>query len=38
MVEELEKLQIDAALEEGHSPMDLAKNGLTSAVAPKVLE
>lgn len=37
MVEEFEKMQIDAALAEGQTPRDLAMSGLTSAVEPKVL-
>ena len=33
----MEKVQIDAALNEGATPKDLAMQGMTSAVAPKVL-
>ena len=36
-VEEMERIQIDQALEEGVSPTELARAGLTSAVPPKVL-
>ena len=37
-VEELEKLQVQDALEKGANPMALAQQGLTSAVEPKVLK
>jgi hypothetical protein len=37
-LEELEKLQINAALAEGKTPQELANMGLTAAVEPKVLK
>ena len=37
-VEEMEKLQVQDALEKGANPMQLAQQGLTSAVEPKVLK
>ena len=37
MLEELEKAQIDVALDQGRTPKELAMEGLTSAVDPKVL-
>uniref|UniRef100_A0A7S0SSA7 Uncharacterized protein n=1 Tax=Chromulina nebulosa TaxID=96789 RepID=A0A7S0SSA7_9STRA len=36
-VEKLEQLQIQSRLAEGISPQELANNGLTSALPPKVL-
>ena len=38
MVEELERMQIGAALQEGKTPQELAMSGLTAAVEPAVLK
>lgn len=38
LIEELERLQIGRALAEGQTPQDLAMQGLTSAIEPKVLK
>ena len=37
-VEEMEKLQVQDAIEKGANPMQLAQQGLSSAVEPKVLK
>lgn len=37
-IEELEKLQVNAAIAEGKSPQELANSGMASAVEPKVLK
>mmetsp|Transcript_25857 Transcript_25857/g.43114 ORF Transcript_25857/g.43114 Transcript_25857/m.43114 type:complete len:109 (-) Transcript_25857:79-405(-) len=38
MLEDLEKMQVDSQLAEGRTPQELAVEGLTSAVDPKVLK
>jgi len=38
MLEELEQIQINRSLAEGRTPQELAFEGLTSAVEPKVLK
>ena len=38
ILEDMESAQIAAAISEGRSPQELANNGLTSALGPKVLE
>jgi len=38
VLEELERLHIGASLAEGKTPQDLAYEGLTSAIEPKVLK
>ena len=38
MVEEMEKMQIGAALQEGRSPQELAASGMTAAIEPAVLK
>ena len=37
MVEDMERIQIDQGLAEGQTPRDMAAQGLTAAVEPKVL-
>jgi hypothetical protein len=37
-VEEMEQLQINAALADGRTPQELANSGLSGAVEPKVLK
>jgi hypothetical protein len=38
LIEDLERVQIGKALAEGRTPQELAMEGLTSAVDPKVLK
>ena len=37
MIEELERMQIGKSLSEGRTPQELAMEGLTGAIEPKVL-
>lgn len=37
MLEEMERMQIGAALQEGKTPQELLASGLTSAIEPAVL-
>jgi hypothetical protein len=37
MLEDMERVQIDQALDQGKTPKELAMEGLTTAVDPKVL-
>jgi hypothetical protein len=37
MVEELEKIQVGKLIAEGRTPQELAQEGLTAAIEPKVL-
>jgi hypothetical protein len=38
MIEDLERIQIGKSLAEGRTPQDLAMEGLTAAIDPKVLK